>query len=143
MQFIPLHGRNDVPFRASLDDVIRTLGQPDTNEQVSDVDSHPKGRRILRYGDFSVTIGSALGAFGMSVQAPSKSLMLWDTEINNISVQEFAALLASHSSSESAPEIDCDETEVYSAELGVLAFFADSRLRKLEIQIPYSCPTTY
>lgn len=144
MRFIPLHGRSDVPFGASLDDVIRALGHLDTDEQVNDVGSHPKGRRKLVYCQFYVTIASELGVFSMGVRASSEPLILWDTKIKHFSAQGFAVLLASHGAeSETAPLTAWGATDIYSADLGVLAYFANDRISQLEIQIPYSCPTTY
>ena len=88
-----------------------------------------------------MTIGSELGVFGMGVRVSSEPLMLWDTKINDLSAQDFAGLLASHGSdSKTAPLTAWGATDVYSAALGVLAYFADDRISELEIQIPYSCP---
>jgi hypothetical protein len=142
MRLIPLEGRIDVPFGASLDDVICVLGRPDSDEIVHAVDSHPKGRRTLRYGNFSVTIGSELGVFGMSVRASSEPLLLWDTQINELSAKEFATFLLSHGArSETAPLTSYGATDVYSADYGILAYSASDRISEIELQIPYSCPT--
>ncbi|MCC9602238.1 hypothetical protein LOC67_16910 [Stieleria sp. JC731] len=111
---------------------------------MNDVDSHPKGRRRLEYGDFSVTIASELGVFGMSVRVSSEPLMLWDTKINGFTAQQIADLLASHGAeSETAPLTAWGSTDVYSASLGVLAYFADDQINELEILVPGICPTEY
>lgn len=144
MRLIPLHGRTDVPFGASYAEVLDVLGYPDEDVTVHDIESHPKGRRTLTYGDFSLTIGADLGVFGMGTQATSEPLTLWDTRIDGMSADEFAAFLISKGArSKTAPPTAWGATDVYSAEFGILAYFAGELLSSIEITIPYSCPTEY
>ena len=131
-----------MPFGASFQDVVNAMGDPDDVEALHDCESYPKGRRTLTYGDVSLTIGAEIGVFGMGVRRSSEPLLLWDQEINDLSAQAFAAFLLSRGArSETAPLTSYGATDVYSADYGIFAYFADDRISEIEITIPSSCPT--
>ena len=144
MHLVPREGRNDLRFGSSYDDVLRVLGSPDSETALHDFDSHPKGRRTLVYNDFSVTVASKLGVFGMSVHLSTDPLFLWDTCVNDLSVAEFETLLLNHGAhTETAPPTPYGATDVYSADYGILAYFGNDTMNHLELQLPNKCPTKY
>lgn len=139
MHLIPLYGRPDLAFGSTYRNVLEILGQPDSDEEIADVDTHPKGRRSLSYGDFSVTISQEFGVFGMGLWAHSDPIYLWDELVNRHSPQAFDALLRQcNIEAKTAPLTQWNTTDVYSASHGILAYFADGELSELEIRIPVS-----
>ena len=139
MKFTPTVGSNLILFGAEYAEVIRILGRPDSEESLKDFKSHPKGRRNLKYGDFSVTLGFTVGVFGMGIRIRDDTIYLWDTKINEFTTREFTILLASHGAiSEKSPPTAWGSCDIFSADQGILAYFANDMIYDIQLTIPYS-----
>ena len=144
MRLTPTIGSNSILFGAKYDEVIRVFGTPDSDEVLQDFESHPNGRRSLKYGDFSLTLGSAIGVFGMGTSIRTDPIYLWDTKINDLTSRQFAVHLASHGATfETSPQTAWGSTDMFSADHGILAYFASDRIYNIQISVPYSCPSQY
>jgi hypothetical protein len=137
MKLIPKLGADGTRFGTPADELVRQLGTPISEQQLGDVDTHPKSRCIMNYEGRDFLVTPELGIISLDIEAPRLTIELWDTPINDMSPTELAGFLEKQGceSTLTNPDGWGDQT-VESLSNGIIAFFSDGTLEAIELHDP-------
>ena len=136
MNLIPAVGIDEIAFGTTQVEIVELLGEPTSEQVLSDTEGYPTERCVLNYDTRSFLFTPNDGLISIGIELSDEPIVLWKEDISPLTPIELQTYMRTKRYIANIEKDGWGNCDIDVLEIGLLAFFTNEKLEWIELHNP-------